>query len=328
MMNKDFTGIDLIKLIMAFAVIAIHAPEYLWPNDRVWPSLFEYFIRLAVPFFFIASGYLIERNLDNITTTADKKDSLIRRSHRIFKLWLIWSIIYLPLTIWGYCHSQESTQQKILSYLYDLILCGHTLYAQPLWFLYSMAIILSIWGYFGKSAINIIRLFVFFTIISYLLHIGIFQTHNNLSNIATWILGGGLPIIVGVLIRKTTKRNRLKSFKLAFISIGLLCLSILGYYFNLPFWTIIGGVGLLLIALIIHPIFKFDHRVLRIQSMWIYYTHMYVIMIYMVISHNLDFTPNRWLSYCIICCATWIVAIFFTFIGKRPNLSSLNKLIR
>lgn len=46
-------GIDIIKFIMSFAVITIHAPEYLWPNERNYYWLIDWLIRLAVPFFLL-----------------------------------------------------------------------------------------------------------------------------------------------------------------------------------------------------------------------------------------------------------------------------------
>lgn len=191
-----------------------------------------------------------------------------------------------------------------------------------------MAIIITIWGYFGKSTNDMIRLFLIFAIIFYLLYTGVLQSYNTLSNIAIWILGGGLPTITGALIRKTTKDIQWQSLKLLTIPAGLLCFSIFGYYFNLPFWSLAGGMSLLLIALVIPQILQINYKALRAQSMWIYYIHMYIIIIFMVISHQLDFTINRWIYYGIICGATWIIAQSIVLITKQPRLSALNKLIK
>ena len=50
------------KYIMAFCVIAIHTLPLKNVQNEVVTSLFDTFVSLAVPFFFLSSGYLVEKN--------------------------------------------------------------------------------------------------------------------------------------------------------------------------------------------------------------------------------------------------------------------------
>lgn len=98
--HKDFKGIDITKFVMSFAVIAIHAPEFLWPENRTYPFLIDWIIRLAVPFFFISSGFLVQKKIILLDKSLQKR-YLRSRSIKLFRIWSLWLLIYLPLSIWG-----------------------------------------------------------------------------------------------------------------------------------------------------------------------------------------------------------------------------------
>lgn len=325
-MNISLKGIDIVKLVMSFAVIAIHAPEYLWADDRIWPELFEWFIRLAVPFFFITSGYLIELKLES-KTTLEQKAYLHKRGCRIFKLWIYWSLIYLPLSVWGCWHDHNTVVQKIMMYFEDLFLCGHSLYAQPLWFLYSMAIIIMIWMNLNNKK-HLISLFIVFAVIQCLSYYGVFKFSNLLTKISIWVLGGGLPMIGGALIRNLIRHFKIKSHLMFYMALMLIIMSVVMYYFSLPFWTFFGGTSLFLFALIFHPLFDLDYSAIHQCSMWIYYIHMYIIMIAMVVSRYFDLTFNRWFMLFVICCVTWIVAKILTTAGRYSSVSFITQLVK
>lgn len=144
--KQNYPGIDVIKFIMAFAVVSIHAPEYLWPEARVYPEFFRWFIRLAVPFFFIVSGFLIQGKLDTMNGIEEQSTYLRKRSLHIFRIWCVWLLIYLPLTVWGNLHSNAPVSEIVRNYFENVVFTGRSLYAQPLWFLYSMAIAFMIWS--------------------------------------------------------------------------------------------------------------------------------------------------------------------------------------
>lgn len=63
--NRQFTGVDVTKFIMAFAVIAIHVSSGSVVGIP-FPEAMQWFNAIAVPFFFITSGYLLGRKLTEI----------------------------------------------------------------------------------------------------------------------------------------------------------------------------------------------------------------------------------------------------------------------
>lgn len=60
--QKEYPGIDLLKYIMALAVVTIHI--HTLNLDIEPPVMVTWFIRSAVPFFFVVSGFFIGRKND------------------------------------------------------------------------------------------------------------------------------------------------------------------------------------------------------------------------------------------------------------------------
>lgn len=58
-LNKTFCGIDLFKLIAAVLVVFIHADEA--KNEMITNVVTNCFSGMAVPFFFIVSGFFFEK---------------------------------------------------------------------------------------------------------------------------------------------------------------------------------------------------------------------------------------------------------------------------
>lgn len=101
-MEKRTYGIlDIAKFISALFVIAIHCAPFYQINET-WNFIYvQIFARLAVPFFFMASGWLFSQklNLKNGFKDEANQQSLKHYWLRIFKLYLVWSAVYLPLLI-------------------------------------------------------------------------------------------------------------------------------------------------------------------------------------------------------------------------------------
>lgn len=63
--SGDLYAIDVIKYIMAFCVIAIHTTPLKGIDNYIASRLYESVVSIAVPFFFLSSGYLIGRKIKN-----------------------------------------------------------------------------------------------------------------------------------------------------------------------------------------------------------------------------------------------------------------------
>ena len=84
---KNFNSIDIAKFVMAILVMSIHISTGLSPSTNDFLS--NCLARIAVPFFFIASGFFFFRKTENL-----EFKNLIKTLKRIFLLFLGWTIIY------------------------------------------------------------------------------------------------------------------------------------------------------------------------------------------------------------------------------------------
>jgi len=103
--RAEHNSIDFVKFIFAFFVVAIHTKPLINAENPIMLSLYETFLGLAVPFFFIASGFLITENQRTMPQSV-LAERVRKHLVKLIKFYLIWSAIYLPLAIYGY-HAVE-----------------------------------------------------------------------------------------------------------------------------------------------------------------------------------------------------------------------------
>lgn len=144
--RKTYTGLDILKFIMAISVVAIHTeplPIRLgWDIDAA--KLCSSFIYLAVPFFFLCSGFLIR---DHAETETQFEAAILKHSLKSLKLYLLWSLIYLPLAVYFYMHVQGTMLDYANDYLRGLLFRGEHYNSWMLWYLLSLVYgLLFTWG--------------------------------------------------------------------------------------------------------------------------------------------------------------------------------------
>jgi serine/alanine racemase len=95
-LKKQYDCVDLLKFLCAFLVVAKHVAPLSSYSTLLNYGLQNWFASIAVPFYFIASGYFLFRK-----TTYDNFDETIALAYagRIFRLYIIWTVIYFPLTL-------------------------------------------------------------------------------------------------------------------------------------------------------------------------------------------------------------------------------------
>ncbi len=92
--HREYTGIDLFKLFFSFFVIFIHCH----PEGTLSFVIANGIGRLAVPFFFVVAGYFLAQKILSSSSEA-WQTGVYAFLKRIFKMYLIWSAIYLPLML-------------------------------------------------------------------------------------------------------------------------------------------------------------------------------------------------------------------------------------
>lgn len=96
--NTQLESLDMMKFICVFLVIAIHVPPFEDLSEKLNFLVEQCFCRIAVPMYFITSGYLLFRKID--TSKIKLQSNIIKKYlFRILRLYCIWSLFYLPVSI-------------------------------------------------------------------------------------------------------------------------------------------------------------------------------------------------------------------------------------
>lgn len=131
--KKQFYAVDCMKFISALLVIGIHTGPFLDLNLDANFVYVQILGRIAVPFFFVASAFFLFRKI-NLEAGIKDEQNLAYLKHyigRILKIYLLWSILYLPLQ--AYAWSQGGvTWVSALRYIRDFLFTGSYYH---LWFL-------------------------------------------------------------------------------------------------------------------------------------------------------------------------------------------------
>ncbi len=117
--NRVDGTIDILKVIMAILVIGIHTEPF---GFNTWFDRgFGIITRLCVPFFFTTSAYFFWVNGANLQTFVK----------RIFRLYIIWVIIYLPFDL------QDLLAMSVPELIYRFLWAGAE---HALWYLWASII--------------------------------------------------------------------------------------------------------------------------------------------------------------------------------------------
>lgn len=137
-MVKSYYILDFIKFFMALVVVAIHAhPERSCQNEYLNYLLTNIVYPQAVPFFFVTSGFLLWRKIIDIPQPEKVKriNSFIQKSLRLY---IVWTLIYLPFTIYGFYTEETPFLKSLLIFLRNFTLVGENYLSWPLWYLLAM----------------------------------------------------------------------------------------------------------------------------------------------------------------------------------------------
>ena len=199
MSKKNYNSIDLWKFIFAFTVVSIHTHPLENVNNITIQKVFSIFASMAVPFFFLASGYLIAIKM-NLGYEDCNWGRIKKTTSKIFKMYMVWNLVYLPLTIYHFISTSTPLPKAILLYFRGLLLIGEQYNSWPLWYLlstiYSLIIIylyLKRW----KSTESLIVLSVISSIIysgatSFVNYEGTYSTaFETARKLIIWSFGNG-----------------------------------------------------------------------------------------------------------------------------------------
>ena len=97
--KEKYNAIDITKFIMAIILIFIHTWSR-FGGILMQTKLIPIVTNTAVPFFFITSGFLLE---NKIKKQKENKEKVVKKYIlNALIIYIIWTIIYLPITIFGW----------------------------------------------------------------------------------------------------------------------------------------------------------------------------------------------------------------------------------
>lgn len=139
--QKQYPIIDFMKFVMACCVVVIHTSplQDVSVDLNFWTQ--NCFVRIAVPFFFVASGFFLFRKLSG------KNPSSVFQNYwmRIFRVYVIWTVIYAPILLWNILHgSQDITHALWITFRNIIFIASYF----HLWFLHALLVAVPILAFF------------------------------------------------------------------------------------------------------------------------------------------------------------------------------------
>lgn len=137
--SKYFPQIDLMKGFMAIVVVAVHTLPPTVLENPILEKFLSYLYQLPVPFFFVVSGFF----LWNKVADSSKELKLLRIrkwvSH-VFFLYVLWTLLYLPYTIYGFWIEHCSIVTSFAVFIRNFLFVGQNFFSWPLWYLLGMCV--------------------------------------------------------------------------------------------------------------------------------------------------------------------------------------------
>ncbi len=134
-----YNNLDLFKWVASLFIIAIHTKLFL--DNPVGISAFVIaFYALAkcmVPFFFAASTFFMAKKIDWARNSESNFLLMEKNARRIFRMYLIWMLVYTPFTVWIFLAAGASPVNTAWAVILSLFLGGSSA-SIHLWFLLAL----------------------------------------------------------------------------------------------------------------------------------------------------------------------------------------------
>lgn len=150
-----YYSIDLFKLIFAFVVVSIHTNPLVNINGHWYNTVYNVVVGMAVPFFFIASGFFIGKKAECIEHVFWFDPAAMRKYFlKILKMYVIWMVVYTPIVIVHYAQSGFSVWKSVSAYLIGFLFVGEHYNNWVLWYLLSAIYTVAVIRLFMKKGLK------------------------------------------------------------------------------------------------------------------------------------------------------------------------------
>lgn len=128
---------------MAVCVVAIHTQPLYGIKSAVVQRLFDTITSLAVLYFFSVSGFLLFSKIDTDISSEKNIEVCKKYLSRVLSLYVIWNIIYLPITIFEFKENNMSFARYVLDCIRGFLFIGQQFYSWQLWYLLSVFFVIA-----------------------------------------------------------------------------------------------------------------------------------------------------------------------------------------
>lgn len=279
----NYKAVDVMKFVCAILVVVIHTSPF--GKSELSFIINQNIARVVVPLFFIASGYLVWGKYK------ENKNYIYKYIKNLFKIIIVWNIIYLPFNIYLY----NKLGKSLIQYLRDFLFNGTYL---QLWYLnallISIILIVFLNRYFRIERIGVLTIGLYIIGLLGSSYEGVFK--NNLKdflinsyclifeNTRNGFLFGAIFITIGILIKEYNLNSKLEKRKnIIFILIMFIVLFIETYSLR-KFFGVVAFDMLISLVFLAPLIFILtlntnqfkrieNTKVFRNLSFWIYCVH-------------------------------------------------------
>lgn len=324
----NLNGVDLFKFLFSFAVVAIHA-HLLDGQEGSIVSALRIVENLAVPFFFIVSGFFLGKKISEGNEFEVYKHYICR----FLKMYMIWCFVYLPINIYYELIVYKfSLGFTVFDLIRGWLLVGENPYSWPLWYLLASAVAVLLIYIFRKFKFSF-SIILLCSLVLFIIGYCYTTYHDALYNLNPFSHN------IMMLYDKSFRTTRNGFFAgLAYIMLGLFlakynskkvaCYAFVGglilAFFNRTFCLLPLGYGV--VGFLIHLHMGGNNSIfkkLRILSIWVYLIHMLVVVILLNIFPSID-NINLYLFTIMI---TLILAIIVCQFMKLKSFKWLESLI-
>lgn len=337
-MKKQYNAIDILKLFFSICVVGIHTSIMQNENSNIEWGILHGIFRLAVPFFFVCSGFFLGAKLYKSTTIDEGLVEIKKYIKRLIIPFVCWMIIELPIQL--YTYRKDSCTVILLKLIRKIIFYPWG----ALWYVLAVivAIIIIIPFYKRnkiKNAMAIGGILYIFALICnnyyFLVENTVFQkvvdtylkicisSRNGVFEGLYFVSSG---IYISKLIKEGFNLNSLKNKIIFIVSYILLIMEI----FLIKGQTYKDDHSLFIVFIILIPemfIFfmnfntKTDTKIIRNYSTGIYFMHAFVRDIIKAILLITNISMNRWLMFgSVITISIALLTILYKVNNKYINM--------
>ena len=189
MKKSNYVVVDYFRIFAAILVVMIHIPPFKsFEIDGTIYTNIDFFIshvlaRIAVPFFFIASGFFLFSG-----KTLDKKRTM-RYLKKVLVLYVVWSILYIPFRLYDIGQTVGFTSETIRMLVKEVLFISsynHLWYLNALF--YATALILILTRFLKFKHVFILSVILFLLGLAGDSYYGIFKELPVFSGILKYLL--------------------------------------------------------------------------------------------------------------------------------------------